>query len=240
VVPRSYATSFAIQRDIFLSFFGEINPNSESPGNNYSDDTSESYDTRSWENEGNNTDMDGFQENNSEPQDVNEHPEHESPGDFEPTLSESDDPLSQTQAHQSRADSWETGSISTLSDFWAVNDLLISLGPSTTPSNFINDVLSQTNDILLYSWQTRQYAQLSSSPQDDHLFHRKVQLLAGQNQMFISIGRNRPYLVLLKNLYDIAIREKLILVGPKQDRMGLSSSLMSQARNGIFEFLDSA
>jgi len=57
--------------------------------------------------------------------------------------------------------------------------------------------------------------------------------------MFISIRRNRPHLVLFKNLYDMAVREKLILVGPKHDRMGLSSNLMSQVQNGIFEFLDS-
>ncbi|KAJ6076844.1 hypothetical protein N7499_008825 [Penicillium canescens] len=241
MVPRSYATSFAIQRDIFLSFFGDINPHSEAteddsdfPGDNHHDDMSESYDTQSSGNEGNNT------KHHNEPQHEAEHQEHESPRDFEPTSSESDDPLSQPQAHHSRADSWETGSISTLSDFWAVDDQLMSLSPSTTPSNFINDVLTQTDDILLYSWQTRQYAQLSSRSQDDHLFHRKVQLLAHQQQMFISIGRKRPHMVLLKNLYDIAMRERLILVGPKHDRMGLSTNLMSQAQNGIFELLDSS
>jgi len=119
-VPRSYATSFAMQRDIFLSFFGETNPHSEapeddflpspdSPENNHHGDMSENYDTQSWENEGNYTNMDGLQEHHNEPQDGTEHNEHESPGDFEWTLSESverDDPLSQPQAHHPRADSW--------------------------------------------------------------------------------------------------------------------------------------
>lgn len=247
VVPRSYATSFAIQRDIFLSFFGESNPHSEapeddflpspdSPENDQHGDMSESYDTQSWGNEGNYTNMDELQEHHNEPQDSTEHSEHESPGDVEWTLGESvesDDPLSQPQALQSRADSWETRSISTISNFWAVDDQLMSLDLSTTPSDFINDVLSQTDDILLYSWQTRQYAQLSSRPQDDHFFHRKAQLLARQNQMFISIGRNRPHLILFRNLYDTAVREKLILIGPRH------SNLMSRVQNGIFEFLDS-
>ncbi|KAJ5882276.1 uncharacterized protein N7529_000948 [Penicillium soppii] len=250
MIPRSYATSFAIQRDIFLSFFGETNPyfeaaedelfsSSDSPENN---NNSEGCVTQYWGNEGSDTNEHERQGQQNEAQNETEHQVHEYYGGFQPNLSESvesDDPISQPQAHQSRADSWETRSISTLSNFWAVDDQLKSLSPSTIPSVFINDVLSKTGDILLYSWQTRQYAQLSSRPQDEHLFHTKVQLLAHQHQMFISIGRDRPRLVLFKNLYDVAMREKLILVGPKHDRMGLSSNLMSQFQNGVFDFLDS-
>ncbi|KAJ6133133.1 hypothetical protein N7471_008348 [Penicillium samsonianum] len=249
VVPRSHATSFAIQRDIFLSFFGEINPHSQetedelfsspdSSENSYHGDMPESYDTQSWENEGNHTNTNELQD---APQDETEHQEHESSGDFDSRLSESlesDDPLNQPQARQSRADSWETHSISTLSNFWAVDEQLKSLDPLMTPSSFLNDLLSQTDDILLYFWQTRQYTQLSSRPQDEHLFDSKTRLLANQHQMFISISRTKPHLVLPRDLYDTAMREKLILVGPKHDRMGLSRSLMSQPQNRIFGFLD--
>lgn len=259
VVPRSHATSFAIQRDIFHSFFGEINPHSEatedglfsspdSPENSYHGDMPESYDTQSWENEGNHTNTDELQDApQDEPQDETEHQEHGSSGTFGFRLSESlesDDPLNQPQAHQSRADSWEThsistDSISTESNFWAVDEQLKSLDPLMTPSIFLNGLLSQTDDILLYFWQTRQYTQLSSRPQDEHLFDSKTRLLANQHQMFISISRSKPHLVPPKYLYDTAMREKLILVGPKHDRMGLSIDLMSQAQNRIFGFLDS-
>lgn len=250
VVPRSYATSFAIQRDIFLSFFGEINPHSEgtednlfassdSPENSYHGDTPESYDTHSWENEANHTNMDQLRD---EPQDETENQEHELSGDLESRLGESiesDDPLNQSQAHQSRADSWETHSISTLSGFWAADDqlTLTSLDPLTTPSNFLNSVLLQTDDIMLYFWQTRQYMRLPRRPQYKHLFDSKMQLLA--NQMFISISRTKPHLILRRHFHDTAMREKLILIGPKHDRMGLSRNFMSQAQNRIFEFLDS-
>ncbi|KAJ5593094.1 hypothetical protein N7537_009998 [Penicillium hordei] len=242
VVPRSHATSFAIQRDIFLSFFGEINLHSQAtedelfaspdpPENSYHGDSSESYDTQSWDNR-NHSNTDGLQEHQDGPHDEAEHQAHESRLSESP---ESDDPLNQPQ---SRADSWETHSISTLSNFWAGDDQLISLEPLTTPSDFLNGLLSQTDDILLYFWQTRQYTRLSSRSQDENLFDSKTRLLANQHQMFVSISRTKPHLVLPKDLYNTAMREKLILVGPKHDRMGLSRDLMSQVQNRIFGFLD--
>ncbi|KAJ5491935.1 hypothetical protein N7453_010032 [Penicillium expansum] len=250
VVPRSYATSFAIQRDIFLSFFGKIDPYSEAaedalfaspdyPENSYH---SHSYNTESQEDEGNTINTNGFQEHQDESQEESEHQDQDSSGDFESRLSESresDDPLNQPPAHQSRADSWETHSISTQSNFWAVDDSLISIDPLMTPSDFLNDLISRTDDILLYFWQTRQYTQLSRRRQDEHLFESKTRELANQNQMFISISRTKPHLVLLKDLYATAVHEKLILVGPKHDRRGLSRRLMSQAQDIVFKFLDS-
>lgn len=265
-MPRSHATSFAVQRDIFFSFFGKVIDDSQEADNslnlspNSSDVLSPREDLHLTSGEpSEQTRSEATQEASGEAAEGISNFEPDgilSQAALTPGLEEqiqgsatgvplsdqsfdSDDPL-QVSPVLSPNGSFETHSISTQSNLYREEENFAVLDHSIRPSSFIKDCLSRTNDLLLYIWQSRQYIQLSSNPEDAQYFHRVVRGLANQQHVFISShGPRRPHIVLPKNLYNTALHERFILVGPKVDRAGLSGSLMSQTQQeSLFNYID--
>nr|UPX44687.1 hypothetical protein FAC6B23_21 [Penicillium fuscum]UXX61844.1 hypothetical protein FAC4N16_17 [Penicillium fuscum] len=252
-ISRSHATSFAVQRDIFFSFFGgnyhktqdfneyssADNPrviDSQEDLFNASEESSPrvSLSTTSLQHAG--VDGPAYNDSGEETEEIIYREDISAMNE----ASESDDPLQALEQHSPTRDSFETHSVSTGTNSIADDEEFTVLDQNTLPYAVIRNILSQTNDILLYIWQNRRYAQLSSSPEDKPFFDRVVKKLANRQQVFISTQGNRlPHLIMLKNLYNSAISERLILVGPKADSAGLSGTLISRIRQGNFlHFID--
>ncbi|KAJ6024790.1 hypothetical protein N7540_005587 [Penicillium herquei] len=261
VVPKAYTTSFAIQRDIFLSFFGklprfQIHPNIPAIPSDDQPIQDIDSDPQQLENSGDHDDPAFFQdtfigqdpsqdgENSAEVLDNIDEGSQQDAEEWENTSPQGHSeernnlPNECDREVQSTDNSFETHSVSTMSDFWFKDDQLPFLNQSEKPSVFINDLLAQTNDIILYMSKTRQYARLSTNAEDKVFFDRKAAMLIKQGHMFISMS-GRPHLVIGDNLYDVAIIDRLILVCPKQSRLGVSDNLLSQLQKDLSTFIDS-
>jgi hypothetical protein len=238
-VPRAYSTSLAIQRDIFVSFFGE----SESPPITSQGETNDSYPS--------------YQ--SAQDMDQEEPPVSDSnaPG---PNSTHDQLPI---HGEESSESSFETDSISTTSisgyganfldpqaelsaefpveevNFLDDDSEFKSITPHVNPSDLIRELLSTEESVILYIWDSRKYAKFSTSPDEKPLFIRVARMLATQGRAFYGARHDgRPFSIPLRRLYETAVRERLVLIGPRWDHQGTGHLIKSHLEQGIYHFLD--
>jgi hypothetical protein len=235
-VPRAYATSLAIQRDIFVSFFGEF----EHPPVVSQGETSDSYPSYEYSQDADQEEPSVRDSNASGPNSAHNQPS--------------------THCEES---SFETDSISTTSiSGYGTNFLdpqaplsaefpgegfifsdsdsdFQSIGPHVNPSDLIKELLSTEENVILYICDSRKYARFSSNPEERPLFIQVAHMLATNGRAFYGARHDgRPFSIPLRRLYETAMRERLVLIGPKWDNQGTDHLIKSQLEQGIYHFLD--
>jgi hypothetical protein len=231
-VPRAHATSLAIQRDIFVSFFGEF----ELPAAASQRAASDSYPPY------------------HSAQDENEE---------EPSVRESDHSRFNSVHRQPSVhsvdpsqSSFETDSISTTSispygtnfldpqaqlstEFPDEDSEFQSVGPYINPSDLIKELLSTEENVILYIWDSRKYAKFSRSPGEKPRFIQVTRMLSVQGRSFYGTRHDRlSFSIPLRRLYNTAIRERLVLVGPKNNNRGTNRLVESHLNRDFNHFID--
>ncbi|KAJ5178857.1 hypothetical protein N7492_002067 [Penicillium capsulatum] len=212
--PRSHATSLAVQRDIFVAFFGETNLQPaalDSPHLSVPDIPSGQL----------TSDVQIGGSINTEPiHDVRD----ESPGGG--FLLNPSSPLSIDPARA--LDSPELGSYQ-----------FKTIDPRVRPSSRIAELLRAEGTIILYLWESRKYIQFTTEPAEKSIFMQASQSLANEQHMFIGVRHDsRPFLIPALRLYETALRERLILVGRKSTGTQVDDALRSRLSQGLYCFID--
>jgi hypothetical protein len=248
-VPQAYATPLAIQRDIFVSYFGEdsLPPLSR-------ETTTECSNLRNSADDGVN---DYFQANEYETdRSIGYRHADENPSRSEYGISSIDE---QGIGAEQASPSFVTASISTgtsaaeigpvdfdldLLSNWSEDAYSTSMNEfhyikDQQPSLVVKRVLSEGGVIVIYAWERRAYAKFSTSHQQRSMFERFACDLADQMQQFILIrGDRRPYVPPLSSLWDAACRERLVLVGPKLRASEPGEPLRFLLTQGLENFID--
>jgi hypothetical protein len=242
-IPRAHPTSLAVQRDIFVCYFGELELPSLSDGS-----TSESPRTP-------------FDDSLT-------HQDQGEPGlgsasyIEQPTQIYTQDPPSFSHEYETRIEhtpSFMTTSISTVTSAdeareFSSNILSENLaGHHDTPMNefhtiansqpslIIKELLSDESLIIIYDWDKKAYAKFSIDPQQKAIFELFVCNLADEMQQFITREDNRVYAPPLSTIWSSACRTRLVLVGLKQTRAEPGPTfrfLLDRDPDGFYGFMD--
>jgi hypothetical protein len=250
-VRRAHPNSLAIQKDIFFSFFGDLNGSQE--------DLSES----------------SFQENDSSPRHSFAHPPpnqspYESPS---PRYSPSPtSPLQESPTQQGESpipqeniispqevreaipdeQSWVSGSITTASNEYSGSNFLDpdyefsderevpfeSIEQDIRPSSFIHGLVYDEGNVVFYLLSEKRFVRFSFDEPELPNFRATTNWLANQNNMFLCCISNRWCVVPIRKLYTSSRKAKLILVCQKLCRTGAEPGTILHLRNGLNRFLD--
>lgn len=238
-VPRAHATSLAIQRDIFVSFFGEFelpavasqraSSDSYSPYHSVHDEHEKELSVRE-------SDDSGFNSVHRQP---SVHSVDPSESSFEAdSISTRSIPTSGTNFLDPQAQ-LSTEFLGEEINFPDDDSEFQSIGPHVNPSDLIKELLLTEENVILYIWDSRKYARFSSNPDERPLFIQVARLLATQGRAFYGARHDgRPFLIPLRRLYETAMRERLVLIGPRWDHQGADHLIKSHLVQGIYHFLD--
>ncbi|KAA8645057.1 uncharacterized protein ATNIH1004_009268 [Aspergillus tanneri] len=198
-VPQAYATSLAIQRDIFVSYFGEYDlpplsgePVTEDRGSSNTARVNDHLLAGEWE--------------------PDQNTEYSSTDEYLPRGEDGLGSLVESGIRAEQASpSFVTASISTgssaaavrpetydldnLSDWaWDPHDTAMNefhAVESRRPSSTVKQILSEDGLIVVYAWERKEYAKFSTSPQQRSVFEKFTGNLANQEQRFVLIREDR-------------------------------------------------
>ncbi|THC92152.1 hypothetical protein EYZ11_008367 [Aspergillus tanneri] len=216
-VPQAYATSLAIQRDIFVSYFGEYDlpplsgePVTEDRGSSNTARVNDHLLAGEWE--------------------PDQNTEYSSTDEYLPRGEDGLGSLVESGIRAEQASpSFVTASISTgssaaavrpetydldnLSDWaWDPHDTAMNefhAVESRRPSSTVKQILSEDGLIVVYAWERKEYAKFSTSPQQRSVFEKFTGNLANQEQRFVLIREDRRvYVEPWSSLWVAACRDR--------------------------------
>ena len=250
--PRSHATSLALQRDIFVAFFGETNLQPAA---------SDSVYHSSPEIPSQQMTTDVQIERSINPESIHDVREESPGGAIIPNEHYSQPPV--VERDYSPQSTFETASISTSSNnhqgaFFLDPSSPLSINPARAfdspelgsyqfktidprmrPSTQIAELLRAEGTIILYLWESRKYLQFTTEPAEKFIFLHASQSLANEQHMFVGVRQDsRPFLIPVLRLYEAAVRERLILVGKKSTGSQVDGTLRSRLSQGLYYFID--
>ncbi|EEP83049.1 predicted protein [Uncinocarpus reesii 1704] len=222
---RSHVTSLAIQRDIFVSFFGESDSTPES----------ESVYTLDTQSPGSDSPPDGCRPEMAEYEEAD--PYH-SRGDARPSSqarsSELEDPLARIRGETElfedvvEADGFE-GSAAPLN---SIN----RLDSSKRPSMAIKEFLSNKHVLVLYIQDSRQYAKFNSNGDQKNMFECLARSLSNEYR-FLTIRKNIFAVQKLRGLWFSALKYKLIIACRKRQVNNMENDV--DTLEELYSLLDS-
>jgi hypothetical protein len=258
VVRRAHPNSLAIQKDIFVSFFGDLNGNQGlSTEDTFHDNSSSTHNSAH------------LSENNSPYESAS--PRYSPSSISSPRqspIAQGDDSLSQQSLpihevtplqeaeealfHEPTDQSWVSGSVTTDShedsgsnfldpDYTFADERevpLETLDPHLRPSSFLHTLIHDEQNIVFYLWNDRKFVRLSADEPELPNFRATANWLADQNNMFLCCVSSRWRVISLRNLYATARQARLILVRQKLCRTGTEPGTMLYLRDGLYRYLD--
>lgn len=245
-IPQAHVTSLAIQRDIFVSYFGEFDlpplsdgspvTNPRSPANSTTTGIAQMEESELAQE----TEFSIGERYLSRSQDrmnLANHPEARielrSPSFVTTSVSTA------TSAPEMRSDFYNLDFLSdnaadpentAMNEFHYIN--------SPNPSLIVKEILSEAGVIVIYAWEKKEYAKFSADAQQRSIFENFACDLADQMQYFLIPGDLRIYSPPLSSLWDAACRGRLVLVGSKPRRSDPGESLRFLVGRDPYIFID--
>lgn len=260
VVRRAHPNSLAVQKDIFVSFFGDLN-GIQGLSTEYSSQDND-YSTL---NSAHISEDHPLDESSSPPYGpASIQPQQESP------VSQRDDSLShqslalhedhsmvpqesdEVLSHEPVDQSWVTGSVTTNShedsgsnfldpDYTFADEREVpfeTIDPYLRPSSFLHALIHDDQTIVFYLWSERKFVRFSADEPELPNFRATANWLADQNNMFLCCISSRWRVIPFRSLFATARQTRLILVRQKICRTGAETGMMLYLRDGLYRYLD--
>ncbi|KAE8167945.1 hypothetical protein BDV40DRAFT_252141 [Aspergillus tamarii] len=256
-IQRAYPTSLAVQRDIFVCFFGEFPLPSRRQQSTPASDSHYSED-----NTGINTGVNesllgdeydlqkGESSRSAETQQHESYIGYESGGfiDCLRDLRAESEPMSEssyetasidTESHMEyrKIDLYEPASSESQHENKGENKFYKLDGKK--PSDIVKAMLKDRGVIVMYVWRKGVYATFSKTPHQGLIFTEFARDLANQGSQFIIIREGlKPFVPSLKNIWNAVRESRLVLVIPKRSSETPDENFYTEIRRDPYEFID--
>jgi hypothetical protein len=107
-------------------------------------------------------------------------------------------------------------------------------------SDAVKEFLSLEQVIVIFVWDTREYAKFSTSPSHKLIFKQVTQSLADEGRRFLVLSdRGQVIVRSIRSLWDEALSARLVLAGQKLDPSDhVRTSLSVQTDEDLYNFID--